>query len=213
MQIIRWGRRAGAVAGALVAGLALTGCQGSSSPGKAGPVTSSARGGGAGSATPPGSAATPGGQATAYPAPASASPQPLPSLGSRTNGRWTVVLNGVRKSGANSAVVTATISNVSGENQIFRDFEEPGYAVRTAGGKWDFTYEFSAVTLTVPGSPTLYLAMRDGAGVCACTRGVMGLDKGMSRGVYTYVTLPPVATTVTVTIAGYPPFTDVPVQS
>jgi hypothetical protein len=146
--------------------------------------------------------------------PASATAEALPSLDSRTNGPWTVVLNGVRRSGDGSVVVTATLTNTTSTTQLFRGFEEPGYALRKGSdGKLNNTYEFSAVTLTVPGATTQYQVMRDGSGACACTQGLMSVEHGQSQAVYAYVTAPSGAATVTVTVQGFAPFLGVQVQS
>jgi hypothetical protein len=201
--------RVGAMA--VLVGLAVAGCQGD---GSGSPGSSSSPSGSAGSGAGAGVAATAGRTATAYPVPASATPEQLPSLGSRTDGRWTLVLNGVRRSGEGAVVVTGTLTNSSPSKQLFSGFEEAGYSLRKGpDGKLNSTYEFSAVTLTVPGSTTQYQVMRDGSGVCACTQGVISVDKGISQAVYAVVTAPAQALVVTVTVAGFAPFTGVQVQS
>jgi hypothetical protein len=211
MQAIRLRRRAGALAVVVLAGFAVAGCQGS---GSGTPSSSTSGAGASGSGGGSVAAATPGQAATAYPAPAGATAQALPSLGSRNNGPWTIVLNGVRLAGNGSAVVTATLTNTQPTDRSFRGFEEAGYSLRAGSdGKLNSTYEFSAVTLTVPGSVTQYQVMRDGSGVCACTQGVMNVEGGQAQGAYAYVTAPKDATTVTVTVQGFAPFTDVQVQS
>ena len=211
MQAIRL-RRAGALAVVVLTGLAVGGCQGSSS----GTPSSSASGAGSSGSGGGGSgvAATPGQAATAYPVPAGATAEALPSLGSRSNGVWALVLNGVRRSGDGAVVVTATLTNTTTSNQMFFGFAEAGYAYRVSSkGEHNNTYEFSAVTLTVPGSATQYQVMRDSSGICACTQGVMSVDRGQTQAVYAYVTAPKDSTAVTVTVQGFAPFTGVQVLS
>jgi hypothetical protein len=217
MQAIRLSRRAGGLAAVVLAGFAVAGCEGSGSGTPSSPASAAAsRSAGGGS----GVAATPGEVATAYPAPAGATAEALPSLGSRSNGVWTLVLNGVRRSGDGAVVVTATLtvtSSTKASGEAFGGFEEPGYVWRAGASshitEFDKSHEFSAVTLTVPGSTTQYQVMRDDSGICACTQGVLWVDHGQTQAVYAYVTAPKDATTVTVTVQGFAPFTSVQVQS
>jgi hypothetical protein len=203
--------RVSAVGGVLIAVLGLAGCGGEGpAPVPSGTATS-------GTASPGGTsggsarAAEPGRQATAYPVAASATAQALPSLGSRTAGGWTLTLNGVRRSGKDSVVVTAMVTNASSRKEAFHGVSEEGYSIRTyADGKYDGTHEFSAVTLTVDGSAVQYQVMRDSKGYCACSQGLGELlEPGQSIAVYAYVTAPPEAATVTVTVQGFAPFTGV----
>jgi hypothetical protein len=183
-----------------VAALALvTGCTGSSDGGGVPSATSSAG--------IPVATAT----ATAFPVPPSASPSPLPAIGTRSKGDWTFTLTAVRRAGSGQVMVEGTLTGTNGG--FLAGFEEPGYALRknTGTGKLDNTYEFSAVTLTVAGDSTVYQPMRDASGGCACTQGVLDVKAGQPYGVYTLMTAPQSASTVTVTVQGFGAFTNVPV--
>lgn len=196
-----------AVACAIVLSLA-AGCSGDDGEDPvARPSTSASASDGA-SAGP--SAAPVDGAAQAYPVAPSAAPTPLPALGTRQGSRFDLTLNGVRRASAQAVVVEATLTASGGNTPLF-DLAEPGYEFREVDGERPRTYEFSAVTLSVPGDPLVYQPLRDDKGFCACTQGIQFLDGGTSMGVYTYVTAPETADTVTVTVAGYPPFTGVPV--
>jgi len=209
MQAVRPRGGARVLAVTLLAGLAVAGCTGGGSGSSGAAGTSGASGAGAGGPA----AAEPGREPTAYPVPASATPAPLPSLGTRTGGRWVLTLNEVRRSGAGAVVVTATVSTATSSSEVFKDFAEPGYATREdAAGKLASTHEFSGVTLTVPGSTTQYQVMRDADGICACTQGLISVDKDRPQAVYAYVTAPPGASTVTVNVQGFAPFTGVRVE-
>ncbi len=166
------------------------------------------------SATPsasPGPRAAPvDGAAQAYPVAPSASPAPLADLGTRRGSRFDLTLNAVRRTSAQAVVVEATLTASGGNTPLF-DLAEPGYAFREVDGERRNTYEFSAVTLRVAGDPLVYQPLRDEQGWCACTWGIQFLDGGTSMGVYTYATAPETADTVTVTVAGFAPFPDVPV--
>lgn len=153
------------------------------------------------------SAAGPGEQASAYPAPASASPSPLPDLGTRRAGDLTLTLNAVRRASPDAVVVEATLAASS--NIPLFDLAEPGFKLREVDGEQPNTYEFSAVTLAAPGDPQVYLPLRDDQGSCACTQGIQFLDGGQTMGVYTYVTAPDDASTVTVNVTPFAPFPDV----
>ena len=198
-------RTPGRVAVALAAVLLAAGCTGGGDDAPASASSTSSAPAGA-------AAATPGSEATAYPVPADAEPEPLPSVGARDDGEWALTLNGVRRVSEGSAVVTATLRSET--QTLFRGFAEPGYTVRDDGsGKAGTSYEFSAVTLSAPGDPTLYQPLRDERDICACSWGAFDYEPGTDRGVYVYVTAPADAETVTVTVAGFEPFTDVAITS
>ena len=150
------------------------------------------------------------GTAEAYPVAPSASPTPLPDLGTRKGSRFDLTLNAVRRTSAQAVIVEATITASNGNTPLF-DLAEPGYAYRDTDEGRASTYEFSAVTLSVPDDPLVYQPLRDERGSCACTQGIQFLDGGRSMGVYTYVTAPESADTVTVVVTGFAPFPDVPV--
>lgn len=163
------------------------------------------------SASPGPTAAAPGQQATTYPVPADAEASPLPDLGTAQAGTLTLTLNAVRRVSDEALVVEGTLT--ASENTVLTDLAEVGYKVREMDGERPFTYEFSAVSVTVPGDDVVYLPLRDEKGFCACTQGILGVDGGESIGVYTYVTAPPDASSVTVNVAQFAPFVDVPVSS
>lgn len=148
--------------------------------------------------------------ASAYPAPASAQPEALPDLGTRSGKGLTLTLNAVRRVSEQAVVVEGTLSAT--KNTPLFDLAEPGYRIREVDGERPNTYEFSAVTLAVPADPLVYQPLRDPDGFCACTQGILALDAGQSMGVYTYVTAPAQADTVTVTVRGFAPFPGVTVQ-
>lgn len=189
--------------GAFAAAVLLAGCTDSGGPDSR-PTGSEGPGSSAGSGP---SAAGPGEQASTFPVPAQAQPSPLPSLGTREAGGLTLTLNAVRRVSAEAVVVEATLSTTS--NIPLTKLAESGFAVRPMGD--GFTYEISAVALTVTGDPKVYLPLRDEKGTCACTQGIQFLDSGKPIGVYTYVTAPEEAGNVTVTFAQFAPFTGVPV--
>lgn len=161
------------------------------------------------SASPGPTAAAPGQQATTYPVPADAEASPLPDLGTAQAG--TLTLNAVRRMSDDALVVEGTFT-ASG-NAVLTDLAEVGYKVREMDGERPFTYEFSAVSVTVPGNPVVSLPLRDEKGFGACAQGIPGVDGGESIGVYTYVTAPADASAVTVNVAQFAPFVDVPVSS
>lgn len=173
------------------------------------PAASPSAGHGSKSSAAP-SAAPVDGTATAYPAPASASPAPLPDVGSRRGADFTLTLNAVRRVSAQAVVVEATLRAEDSNRPLF-DLAEPGFDFRDVDGKRANTYEFSAVTLAVPGDPLVYQPLRDEQGFCACTQGIQFLDQGRYLAVYTYVTAPEDADTVTVDVAGFAPFPNIPV--
>ncbi|MBW3646214.1 MAG: hypothetical protein KY440_00330 [Actinobacteria bacterium] len=195
--------------GAVVVALMLTGCtdDGGTEPdpsasGSPGAPPASADGSGP-------SAAGPGASASTFPVPAQAQPSPLPNLGTREAGGLTLTLNAVRRVSPEAVVVEGTL--VAKSTTPLLNLAEPGFAVRQEGGERPSTYEFSAVSLSAAGDPKVYLPLRDDKGFCACTQGIQFLDGGKSMGVYTYVTAPEQAENVTVTVARFAPFTDVPV--
>ena len=99
-------------------------------------------------------------------------------------------------------------------NTPLLNLAEPGFRLRDiGGGKTEDTYEISGVTLTTAGDPTVYLPLRDEKGFCSCSQGVILLDAGESIGVYTYVTAPEGATSVTLTVAPFGSFPNIPVTS
>ena len=183
-----------------LAGFGLAACTGSSTGGT-GPTPGAS-----------GSVAAPSGTATAYPVPASASPSTLPAVATRSNAEWTYTLNTVRRIAPGELSVEGTL--VSKASGTLTGLEEPGYAVRKGtDGKLDSTYEVSAISVTVPGDSTVYLPMRDDTGRCACTQGLVTIKVRQPYAVYTVVSAPAAATSVTVTVRGLAPFTNVPVAS
>lgn len=196
------------LAGALIAGILMTGCSddGGSDPRpqSSGASAGTSNGSGNGSV-----AAQPGTEASTYPIPASVTASPLPDLGTRTAGKLTLTLNAVRRVSPEAVVVEGTLTAAS--NTPLFDLAEPGFKVRQVAGERPNTYEFSAISLTTAGDTTVYLPLRDDKGFCACTQGIQFLDGGESMGVYTYVTAPEGATTVSITVAMFAPFTDVQV--
>lgn len=196
---------------AVAAAVVLSGCTGGDDP--AGQPTAPGSSDGSGSSARPGaSAAGPGVQASTFPVPAGVQPSALPSLGSRAARDLTYTLNAVRRVSPQAVVVEGTLTAKS--NTALRDLAEPGFRSRDiGGGKSEDTYEISGVTLTTPGDAKVYLPLRDEKGFCSCSQGVIGLDAGESMGVYTYVTAPEDATSVTVTVAPFGAFPDIPVTS
>ena len=188
---------------------ALSSCSGTASP----PVASgSSPGMPSGSAAPPAVTSTPGGQATSFPVPADATAAPLPDLGTATGQGYTVTINSLQRSGPQSALLSATVTNPTGTD--FKDFTEPGYGTlldpttkKPLGG----AYDFSAVTLAVKGDQSIYQVMRDEQQRCACSAGLLSVLAGRPFGVYAYMTLPADADTVTVTVKGLVPFANVKV--
>lgn len=198
------------VVGVLAAALLLSGCTGGN-----GPDSPTASGSPDGSGSPAGSgpsAAGPGEQASAFPVPAAAEPVPLPDLGAREGGDVTYTLNAVRRVSPEAVSVEGTLTAVKGNTPLI-DFAEPGFKVRDVDGTTPYTYEISAVTLAAPGDPKVYLPLRDEKGFCACSQGILGIDEGESMGVYTYVTAPADAQTVSVTVSPFGVFPNVPVTS
>jgi hypothetical protein len=163
------------------------------------------------STSPEPTGAGPGQAATTYPVPADAQAAALPDLGTAVAGTLTLTLNAVRRVSDEALVVEGTLT--ASKNTVLTDLAEVGYKVREVNGETPFTYEFSAVSVAVPGDPVVYLPMRDEKGFCACTQGILGIDGGESIGVYTYVSAPPDASSVTVNVAQFAPFVDVPVSS
>lgn len=70
----------------------------------------------------------------------------------------------------------------------------------------------SGVTATTPGDPTVHQVATDGADHCLCSRMPIRLEAGDSATGWAYVSLPPTATTVDVTIGPVGPWTGVPVS-
>jgi hypothetical protein len=154
----------------------------------------------------------PSGTATTYPVAPSASPSALPVVGARTNGQWTFALTAVHRAGPGQVLVEGILT--SRQHTFLQGFEEPGFALRKgADGKLDNTYEFSAVSLTVPGDSTVYQPMRDAAGRCACTQGVLSIEAEQPYAVYTLVTAPPAASKVSVLVQGFAAFDNVAVTA
>jgi hypothetical protein len=199
------GRRAVVLATMAALALVLAGCSSDDQP-----DASATPGAGGGSSAAV--SAAPGAAATAYPVPADAKPQALPSLGTREGDGYTVTINSLQRVGPQAGLLTATITaDRSGPMQAFT---EPGYNVlldpqtkKPLGG----TYDFSAVTVATKGDAAVYQVMRDEQQRCACTTGMLSVQADVPFGVYAYVTLPKDADTVTVSVKGLPPFTDVPV--
>lgn len=197
-------------AGALAAVALLTGCTDDGGPeGRPNASGSPDDSGGQTSSEP--SAAGPGEQAAAFPVPAAAQPVPLPNLGTREASDLTYTLNAVRRVSPEAVSVEGTL--MAKGNTPLIDFAEPGFKVRDVDGTTPFTYEISAVTLAAPGDPKVYLPLRDEKGFCACSQGILGIDRGQSMGVYTYVTAPAGAQTVSVTVSPFGVFQNVPVTS
>jgi hypothetical protein len=194
--------------GAVIAAIVLTGCSGDRGseprPESSGASAGTSNGSGNGSV-----AAQPGTAASSYPVPASVTASPLPDLGTRKAGVLTLTLNAVRRVSPEAVVVEGTLTAAS--NTPLFDLAEPGFRVRQVADELPFTYEFSAINLTTAGNTTVYLPLRDDKGFCACTQGIQFLDGGKSIGVYTYVTAPEGATTVSITVAMFAPFLDVQV--
>ena len=205
--------------GLVAAMVALAGCSAGDggerpSPGDAGPAGSGqASPAGFGQPSPAGSGqpspAGSGGAVQSFPIPASAEASPLPGLGTRQAGDLTFTLNAVRRVSPESVVVEGTLTAAS--NTVLSDLAEPGFAVRAVGGERPSTYEISAVSLSVPADPKVYLPLRDEKGFCACTQGIQSLASGQSMGTYTYVTAPAGARAVTITLAKFASFPTVPV--
>jgi hypothetical protein len=198
----RW---TGAVAAAALA-VVLTGCSGDE-PGTSGTSTASG-----GSSTPV--SAAPGSVATAYPVPADAKPQALPTLGTQQGDGYTVTINSLQRVGPQAGLLTATVTAAS--SGPMQAFTEPGYNVlldpqtkKPLGG----AYDFSAVTVAATGDATVYQVMRDEQQRCACTTGMLSVQANVPFGVYAYVTLPKDADTVTVSVKGLPPFTNITVAA
>ena len=188
---------------------ALSSCSGTDSP----PVVNgSSPGTPSGSAAPPGVTSTPGGQATSFPVPADATAVPLPDLGTATGQGVTLTINALQRSGSQSALLSATVTNPTGTD--FKDFTEPGYGTlldpttkKPLGG----AYDFSAVTLAVKGDQSVYQVMRDEQQRCACSAGLFLMPEGKPFSVWAYLTLPENADTVTITVKGLAPFVNVKV--
>jgi len=70
----------------------------------------------------------------------------------------------------------------------------------------------SDVTVTAPGDPTVYQVATDGADHCLCSRVPIHLQAGDPATGWAYVSLPPTAATVDVTIGPVGPWTGVPVS-
>lgn len=189
--------------------VALSSCSGTDSPPAA---NGESPGTPSGSAAPPAVTSTPGGQATSFPVPADATAAPLPDLGTATGQGVTLTINSLQRSGPQSALLSATVTNPTGTD--FDDFTEPGYGTlldpttkKPLGG----AYDFSAVTLAVKGDQTVYQVMRDEQQRCACSAGLFLMPKGQPFSVWAYLTLPENADTVTITVKGLAPFANVKV--
>lgn len=198
-------RAAGAVLAVLLTAAvpALAGCTGSGSP-----SSSSSTGGSDGSGAPGASASGGSGPSapangrtgTAYPVAPVASSSPLPALGTVKSALGTFTLTAVRRASPGLVSVEGTLTP---RNSVLNGLEEPGFGLRKnpSTGKLDTTYEFSAVTLTVPGDAKVYLPARTSDGRCVCTAGLVTVPAG-PLAVYTYVTAPAAATRATITVRG-----------
>jgi len=157
-------------------------------------------------------APAPGGSPSAVPVAASASPSPLPDLGTRAGGGWVYTLNAVRRVSPQAVIVEGTLGTSENSNKQMLEFAEPGYTGGLQGAAATaIKYEFSSVVLSAPGDAKIYQPLRDEQGRCACTQAVKFIDSGAPVGVYTYVTAPADAKTLTVTVQKFAPFPDVPV--
>ncbi|MGL4173868.1 MAG: hypothetical protein ACRCTR_07330 [Actinomycetota bacterium] len=150
-----------------------------------------------------------------YPIPApSPTGQTLPDLGTLKTGSYTVTLNSLRRVGPQLGILTATVYQLEGVLD-FDGLQEPGYDYLKnvekrfeTDGTVDSTGEFSAVTLTAPGSSRIYLPVRDENDRCLCTS-YLDVENKIPTGVFVYMTLPEQASAVDITINGVGQFTDV----
>jgi hypothetical protein len=168
--------------------------------------------------TAPGST-TSGATAPAKPGAPVAAPRataaPLPVLATRSgdNG-WSLSITAVRRSG--DRIVVEGVLDGSRSDQNLLGFTEPGFGtLKDASGQTTdpINGEFSGVSLTVPGDPTVYLPVRDDDNLCLCTRMSSNVFDREAIPVFVYLSAPSGATTVDVAVNAIGTFTGLKVTS
>jgi len=206
-------RRTGAAAAALAAVVLSSGCSLLPLAGQA-----------AGRASDAAPAASPASSAAASDAPAQdagaavgnpVTPGDLGSIPYDAHGATTMTLTGVHRVTDELGLVSFTLAAPSqgdGAGPLYDFADDSLRHSHTEVDELAKDAYVSEVTVTTPGDPTVYEVATDGADHCLCSRVPVRLEAGDSATGWAYVSLPPNATTVDVTIGPVGPWTGVPVS-